>query len=891
MTRKNTPSAVPSLVLSAALFTGLGAQAQPVPIYRNDFATRTSVGPTVFKDYTVPYLTGMLCSTNGTTPYSDQNAIQDGWVEGLNYVDLFARVLDSSGNPLACLCRDTTGRGYIRHPIGNVLSNGLVRYSGDLKPMRQWSGSSRNHLISLGYDRFMSVLTEDIEEYFKYQAPLMGFRSSDGTDTDIKFCAQNNNGTGDFVEYRHGTATVDTTHWYRFVAELDLSANSYTVEVYDMGTDQPTLETAMPASPIENFGGASCGFRMNLSAATGGLTTLGISAYGVKGGDDASTDIDLTARFDNLVIESKPDGAAVFTRIYANDFASRTITRAVPDPLEFGYANDTAALNGSYWYTPWDNLTRANKLEYPNGSILGSGMDGWIRRNTGNGELTVARTASDANMYASAWTYNGDNFISACQRIGNTLTNGMLQVTAEMNPPDKWYWATSRNLSIMIGDDTLYRGEKADSITNSYYHHYAARFGFSGTAYNDMRFVFYDGIGNLGATAVYGTATVDTDKWYRFIATLDLANATYDVNVYDMGTQHSINAETPETPVETFSGNFRRPIGDDNLTELQGISAISLAAYGMQGGYAGTNNVSGAAGFDNIVLTATLPEQEPVVIYRNPFSTRTYTNIMGNARHTPLAGAIDTFGSSQDDWVKRNNGGLSADITAANNNPHLRLSDNGLDHAYFMQELGADITRNVLLAQVDMRPPAYWTWNYHQAALYLGDDRYWQGNRNATLAFGKYYALCFGFESTDTSTDVWGVYPNVSIFATDGDGTGNYSNVLSAASIDIGHWYRFTAEIESAANTYAVKVYDMGTVQPTLDTPTPAQPVASLDGLRFKMNMRKTGDPEDRLNALSSFSIAGFGIRGSQLFPPEEQVLVDNLLFSVKRTGTMIRIQ
>jgi len=247
MTRKNTPSAVPSLVLSAALFTGLGAQAQPVPIYRNDFATRTSVGPTVFKDYTVPYLTGMLCSTNGTTPYSDQNAIQDGWVEGLNYVDLFARVLDSSGNPLACLCRDTTGRGYIRHPIGNVLSNGLVRYSGDLKPMRQWSGSSRNHLISLGYDRFMSVLTEDIEEYFKYQAPLMGFRSSDGTDTDIKFCAQNNNGTGDFVEYRHGTATVDTTHWYRFVAELDLSANSYTVEVYDMGTDQPTLETAMPA--------------------------------------------------------------------------------------------------------------------------------------------------------------------------------------------------------------------------------------------------------------------------------------------------------------------------------------------------------------------------------------------------------------------------------------------------------------------------------------------------------------------------------------------------------------------------------------------------------------------------------------------------------------------
>jgi hypothetical protein len=67
--------------------------------------------------------------------------------------------------------------------------------------------------------------------------------------------------------------------------------------------------------------------------------------------------------------------------------------------------------------------------------------------------------------------------------------------------------------------------------------------------------------------------------------------------------------------------------------------------------------------------------------------------------------------------------------------------------------------------------------------------------------------------------------------------------------------------------------------------------VAAFDGLRFKTNMRKTGDPEDRLEALSAFSVAGFGVRGSQLFPPEEQVLVDNLLFSVKRTGTMIRIQ
>jgi hypothetical protein len=132
MTRNNTPSAVPSLVLSVALFAGLGAQAQPVPIYRNDFATRLSAGPAAAKNYTLPYLTGTLCSTNGSTAYADQNVIQDGWVEGLNFNDLVVRVLDTSGNPLACLCRDVYGKfAYARHPIGNVLTNGLVRYGGD----------------------------------------------------------------------------------------------------------------------------------------------------------------------------------------------------------------------------------------------------------------------------------------------------------------------------------------------------------------------------------------------------------------------------------------------------------------------------------------------------------------------------------------------------------------------------------------------------------------------------------------------------------------------------------------------------------------------------------------------------------------------------------------
>ncbi|MBP7637530.1 MAG: hypothetical protein KBA18_06610, partial [Kiritimatiellae bacterium] len=543
MTRNRMPSTVLSLALSSALFAGLSAQAQPVPIYRNDFATRLSAGPAAAKNYTLPYLTGTLCSTNGLAAYSDTSAIQDGWVEGLNNNDAIARVLDTGGNPLACLCRDVYGKyAYVRHPIGNVLTNGLVRYSADIRPPRRWSGSSRNIAIHLGYDRLMSVIEGEKEEYYKYQTLLTGFRSPTGSDTDFKFYAYQGNGDGSSGTYINGTAAVDTTHWYRFVALLDLNVNTYTAAVYDMGTEQPTLETPLPASPVETFGGTTFRFRMDLSDATGGLTTLALSAYGVMGGDDASTDITLTARYDNLVIASKPTGTPDFTRVYANDFATRTITRTVPDPLEACYANDTVVPNGTGSYSTGDKLTLDKTLEFPNGSILGSGTDGWVRRNSGGSKITIG---SDGNAYARAWHEVGTTFITACQRIGNTLTNGTVQVTVEITPPNQWYWSSSRAVFLMIGDDSLYRGEKYDSITNSYYHHYAARVGFGGTSTTDIRLVTFDGNGANSATNVYGTASVNPANWYRFIATLDLTNATFAVDVYDMGTQHSISTPTP----------------------------------------------------------------------------------------------------------------------------------------------------------------------------------------------------------------------------------------------------------------------------------------------------------------------------------------------------------
>lgn len=531
-------------------------------------------------------------------------------------------------------------------------------------------------------------------------------------------------------------------------------------------------------------------------------------------------------------------------------------------------------------------------MEFPNGSLLGSGVDGWIRRNNGTGTMTIR--SDGGNPYLSGWHSSGGTFVVGCQRIGSLLTNGMLQARIDMKAPDKWYWTAARAVRMYIGDDDLYKGEKNHAEVGSYNEHSAAGFGLRGENNKDGIWIFIDD-GNRANVVNYvmGSVQLQPKKWYRFIVTVDIDSESFTVDAYELGDEHAASTVIAETPVESLSGGFRRKLGNNKLTELQGISAIALGTYGTAGGVGGTNNVDATGGFDNIVLTATLPEEDPVEIYRNDFAMRFYTNINGVACFTPLVGSVDIIDDGQDDWVRRNNGIQPAYIHNDDGNPHLQFRHTGSDHTYCMQTLGTDVSHNILCAQVDMRPPTYWVWGHHSLQLRLGDDRFWQGNRNndPTTAFGSYYAMAFGFNSSTTSAGTWGVYQNVSAYGTEGDGVGNSTDVLSDVTIDASHWYRFQAEIVLSANTYSLKVYDMGSSHPTLETPTPSVPVAEIGGLRFRRNMQGVGEPLENLEALSSFALAAFGVRGTDLYPPEERALVDNLLFSIKQTGTLMLLQ
>ena len=52
----------------------------------------------------------------------------------------------------------------------------------------------------------------------------------------------------------------------------------------------------------------------------------------------------------------------------------------------------------------------------------------------------------------------------------------------------------------------------------------ASGFGFDGEANDDVRFCVLDGDGAGTVDVVYGTASVNTSSWYRFVVDLDLKN-------------------------------------------------------------------------------------------------------------------------------------------------------------------------------------------------------------------------------------------------------------------------------------------------------------------------------------------------------------------------------
>ena len=185
------------------------------------------------------------------------------------------------------------------HDLGGLYKNGAMLAQADICAPTAWQSAGGCANIWFGGDQYHEGnLNGGAYNYEKMAAFGFGI-------TNTTFAAFRGDRAGGGAWETSGTAAAG--HWYRFVAASENKASN--VSVYDMGTEQPTLATATPATPVATF--SDLPFRSSASR----VSCVGVSAMGVKnptawshllqGGTDSRLKVD------NIKFSHIPSGTTI----------------------------------------------------------------------------------------------------------------------------------------------------------------------------------------------------------------------------------------------------------------------------------------------------------------------------------------------------------------------------------------------------------------------------------------------------------------------------------------------------------------------------------------------------------------------------------------------------
>ena len=244
----------------------------------------------------------------------------DGWVKRHNALNPLLITPDENpalyGNAVSYSSSRLTSDGsytWAMQQLGTSVRKGKVTMQVDMRPPRTWTEKNYVASVVLGNDLYyQGVQQESHPNYFlkEYQVRF-GFAQSGTT--------ANTNGryptTKLFYRPSSGNtllnASVDPTHWYRFVVESDVTSGKYDLAVYDLGTAHPTFATATPAATLAEV--KDIGYCNALEAGEG-LSTLGVTVQGVREERPWETDDPGLVLIDNIRITRCPPGMALFLR-------------------------------------------------------------------------------------------------------------------------------------------------------------------------------------------------------------------------------------------------------------------------------------------------------------------------------------------------------------------------------------------------------------------------------------------------------------------------------------------------------------------------------------------------------------------------------------------------
>lgn len=834
-----------STVVIAAIFAALSATAAvAATVYENDFASRTSGGAVPYGGWrAVNYVAGQRL-VNADYAAASQfvgDDLQDNWIKAPNTSSNDAYVDDLNGNYVARLGADfetdlvqydssgsiTNAEGghvVILQRIGNTFSNGTVTVTFDMLPPTEWW-------------------------YYTGQSPT----SLDG---DTSGRTKNRNcilGLGNEDLYAPANATAYATNLLFTVGasyfwKKDISWGRY-VYIYDGDGERRADETFVKGHWLryvvtvdldESKWGFSC-YDMGTTAPALDAATPAVAVYSASNLKFRSTDkekVVSTIAFGGYAVRAG-DSAARFDNVrvahngvecYVNDFNTRRSRNLAVSSATAEYAAERSV---------FDSLTypATNNLLYGTAGttdILTPGFDGWKRR---NGTAKAAAELDNSSNYIKFELKSGTyNFGVAAHPIGMKATSGKFVFRGDIRSPSSWWGTLGQFAFYSLGADKMYDATTATGSGNGQY----ARVGLTEGG------VFYRN--SEGTDIVTQLDSFELSKWYRIVITVDLDAGTYGYKVYYQGSSTGIEAE--DGTLVASAANLT------GMNDATSISCFGIATYG------GTN-----AYYDNIkIWYAPSGSEQEELVYSNSFSLRRIY------RHEEsMVGTLKSEPTGMDGWTRL--GASAKEVRfASDGNAALVFGNGDETYATAVHDLGGLYKNGAMLAQADICAPTAWQSVGGCANVWFGGDQYHEGNLNGG-AYNYEKMAAFGFGITNTT---------FAAFRGDRAGGGAWETSGTATP---GHWYRFVVTSENRESD--VSVYDMGTEQPTLETATPATPVATFSGLPFRSSH----------SSVSCVGVSAMGVKNPEAWShllqggTDSRLMVDNIKFSHVPSGTTISIR
>ena len=848
MNRTKTTSLVAVAILAGTACSGRD-------LYENDFAARSSFRAMPGSQwYSSAYSTALPAplayrftqTTTNMTPlsaYGDLSKMQDGWIMAVGpdkrrYVDFWVRTLEGSDNPCACASNmkayyNQYGSGMILQPLYNSFTNGYLRVSADFKaPAKLGTASDENMRVSLLRESANPPRT------YSLGPSATTFGIMEGCTT---LRATGASGWG-YSARIPDSGNVDKTHWFRLVLDADLGNRTYVLAAYDMGTQQPTLETATPNTPygVADNGHLAASSDNPISA----IAFYTVSATYKSTASDGTVTATNCPAVDNLRVWWRADAGSFdeSSLCYENDFLTRRVRTLAPGTITAGYASSLVETNAETYvfaegYATSVQNDTSNLAPYT--SAKTTGRDDWLQVQYGRHLGKVYATGrAGGNVLALILSPGYDNYYARINHpIGTAIDTQYVKVECDVRTQSDWANYGNSSWVAFLG---LY-GDNAFSS-------YAARFGFTTDAWAN-RGKFFPYYRTANGTVKDTSTELKPSTWYRLKVVCNRTTGKLSYEIYELGSDSgTFDRAVPATSVYSI----------DNV-DFDGTKVLTHYAFEA---YDIGNTFATAPLLDNVRIWKGTDGTNWNLVYQNDFNRRVRYGLHTVQEAKLLPDDINRVGL--DGWIRRGAG--AGDMYVRNaSNPYATIeSEGGFAHA--VQTFSRPEKSGKIVVRADIRPPSRMTDKAdYPGCVYVGGDTYAQGEigtQTGLQAFTDAAFGCFGFARSGAIQKM-DFYNHATLFAKDGNG-----EHLDAVDVDLTAWYRFVAKLDLDAKTWCLDVYRQGTSQPTADS-ADGTLVKSFENLVFAYD-----DP----SGFSALGIAGGGTTGDKPLEADKgSVLFDNL--------------